>query len=286
MVIYNPKDWWKLIFAFHKSDTFRIMLPGIIGVAIYTGIISYIENDLLKVQFKNTTAIHSLVGFVLSLLLVFRTNTAYERWWTGRAVWGNVVNDSRNLAIKVESFIHEDSIKCLLRELIIAFPFFLKEHLRSSSNIDLPLSKTYTIKYFTAHDHKPLSIIKAISKTINDAYRSQSLSEQQVILIQNDISGLSNSLGSCERIKNTPIPYSYNIFLKKVIFLYVFTMPIGFVVEFGYWAMPIVALIFYIFTSIEIIAEEIEDPFGTDANDLPTDTICENIRKNVEEIIV
>lgn len=285
MVIYNPKDWWKLIFAFHKSDTFRIMLPGIIGVAIYTGIICYIENDLIHVQFKNTTAIHSLVGFVLSLLLVFRTNSAYERWWTGRTMWGNVVNDSRNLAVKIEAFIVDEKRKPILKDLIIAFPFFLKDHLRSSTSLNLPLSELFDKKYFAAHDHKPLAILKAMSKAINVCYRNNLLTDQQVILIQNDVNGLGNSLGACERIKNTPIPYSYNIFLKKVIFLYVFSMPFGFVVDFGYWAMPIVALIFYVFTSIEVIAEEIEDPFGTDANDLPTDIICENIKRNVEEVI-
>ena len=84
MIINNPKDWWRLIFAFHKSDTFRKMLPGIMGGGDVYALVAYIENDLIHVTFKNTTAIHSLVGFVLSLLLVFRTNSAYERWWEGR----------------------------------------------------------------------------------------------------------------------------------------------------------------------------------------------------------
>jgi putative membrane protein len=79
MINYNPKDWWKLIFAFHKSDTFRKMLPALLGMALFTGLIAYLEKEILKIDFKNTTTIHALVGFVLSLLLVFRTNSAYER---------------------------------------------------------------------------------------------------------------------------------------------------------------------------------------------------------------
>lgn len=285
MVIYNPKDWWKLIFAFHKSDTFRIMLPGIFGVAVYTGIVSYIENDLIHVEFKNTTAVHSLVGFVLSLLLVFRTNTAYERWWTGRATWGSVVNDTRNLAIRVNSFIQDTEPVIALKQLIISFPFSLKEHLRSNKYRPEITNDSFNDYFFNSHDHKPLSILKALSLSVNELYMQKKITDQQMRMLQIDIGNLVNSLGICERIKNTPIPYSYNIFLKKVIFLYVFSMPFGFVVDFGYWAMPIVALVFYVFTSIEVIAEEIEDPFGTDANDLPTDIICENIKKNVEEII-
>ena len=108
MVIYNPKDWWKLIFAFHRSDTFRSLLPGIVGVAVFTVLVAYLEKEVFHATFKNTTAIHSLVGFVLSMLLVFRTNTAYERWWEGRKLWGSFVNNSRNLALKLQVFLPEE----------------------------------------------------------------------------------------------------------------------------------------------------------------------------------
>ena len=111
MVIYNPKDWWKLILSFHKSDTFRIMLPGIFGIAIYTGIIVYLELGVLHISFKNTTTIHAMVGFVLSMLLVFRTNTAYDRWWEGRKAWGSFVNNSRNLAIKISVLVEDKIIR-------------------------------------------------------------------------------------------------------------------------------------------------------------------------------
>ena len=105
-------------------------------------------------------------------------------------------------------------------------------------------------------------------------------------MLNTQLQSFTDTTGACERVKNTPIPYSYNIFLKKVIFIYVFTMPIGFVREFGYWAMPIVAALFYIFVSIEMIAEEIEDPFGVDANDLPLDQICKNIQVQVNDLLL
>ena len=121
MVTYNPKDWWKLIFAFHKSDTFRQLLPGILGVAAFTAVIAFLENDYFHATFKNTTVIHSLVGFVLSMLLVFRTNSAYDRWWEGRKLWGNLVNSSRNLYLKLDKMIEnsEDKIEILKIILLI-----------------------------------------------------------------------------------------------------------------------------------------------------------------------
>ncbi len=91
--------------------------------------------------------------------------------------------------------------------------------------------------------------------------------------------------GACERIKNTPIPYSYSGFIKKFIFFYIITLPIGYVFDLGYIIIPIVVLVFYVLASLEVIAEEIEDPFGKDANDLPLDRMAENIKKNINEIL-
>jgi putative membrane protein len=92
-------------------------------------------------------------------------------------------------------------------------------------------------------------------------------------------------LGACERILKTPIPYSYSMFMKKFIFIYVVTLPIGFVSTFQWWSIPVVSLVFYILVSIELIAEEIEDPFGVDENDLPLDGLCATIRSNTDEIL-
>ena len=92
-------------------------------------------------------------------------------------------------------------------------------------------------------------------------------------------------LGACERILKTPVPYSYSMFLKKFIFLYVVTLPIGFVATFAWWSVPVVMLVFYILVSVELIAEEIEDPFGVDENDLPLNALCDTIEANVTEIL-
>ncbi|MBK8698951.1 MAG: hypothetical protein IPN29_05180 [Saprospiraceae bacterium] len=286
MILYNPKEWWRLIFAFHESDTFRKILPGIFGVAIYTGVVAYLENDVFHVGFKNSTAIHSLVGFVLSLLLVFRTNTAYDRWWDGRKLWGTVLNDSRNLAMKLSGMLESKEDKRLFQILISNYAIALRDHLRGSRNPNnLQDISTYDLDHYERSDHLPNCITKALYKETGRLFSEGKINGEQLLFLNEQLQSLVNTTGACERIKNTPIPYSYNIFLKKVIFIYVFSMPIGFVREFGYWAMPIVAGLFYIFVSIELIAEEIEDPFGTDSNDLPIDQICTNIGKNLDEIL-
>jgi putative membrane protein len=285
MVIYNPKDWWKLILSFQRSDTFRIMFPGIIGMAVFTGLVVYVELDFLHISYKNTTTIHAMVGFVLSMLLVFRTNSAYDRWWEGRKAWGSLVNNSRNLAIKLSVLPLDKDVKIRLKVLIQNYVFASKEHLRSGvDGIELKPCDKYSVEDYLLFDHVPNRIAQLMMIETQLLVQAKILSHEQLLFINPELSSFTDNIGICERIKKTPIPYSYNIFLKKIIFIYIFTMPFGFAMEFGYWSIFIVSILFYIFGSIEIIAEEIEDPFGMDDNDLPTDQISTTIEQNLDEI--
>ena len=127
----------------------------------------------------------------------------------------------------------------------------------------------------------------AISELIFQRIQTQCskgfISEGDLIILDRNLNGFLDSLGACERIKNTPIPFSYSLFIKKFIFIYVTTLPLAFVVQFGYFAALISTFIFYVLVSMEVLAEEIEDPFGKDDNDLPTDELCLRIKESVEQ---
>ncbi len=286
MVLYDPKEWWKLIFAFHKSDTFRRMLPAMLAVAALTLGVAYLENTLLHATFRNSTAVHSLVGFALSLLLVFRTNSAYERWWEGRKLWGSFVNNSRNLALKLSTLVQDAALLETFRVLIGNYVLTAKDHLRDKADPSLLAdTREYPRSWYAGATHLPNRIMQALYRETWALAESGTIPADTLLLLNAELQSFTDNLGACERIRKTPIPYSYHLFLKKLIFLYTLSMPLGFVREFGYWAALIVALVFYVFSSIELIAEEIEDPFGTDANDVPTDAIVETIRLNLAEIL-
>src|SRR5581483_2662288 len=112
MITYNPKDWFTFIFRFHKADTLRKLAPLIAGICVYSGAVVFVELEVFNLgdnsHMKNIVSLHTLLSFVISLLLVFRTNTAYDRWWEGRKQWGTLVNNSRNLAIKLHSMLGHD----------------------------------------------------------------------------------------------------------------------------------------------------------------------------------
>jgi len=287
MVQYNPKDWITFIFRFHKSDTFRQLLPMMFFIGIYSGGIAYLEleywNLSEKSHVKNLTLMHTTVGFVLSLLLAYRTNTAYDRWWEGRKLWGSLVNNSRNLAIKLSAILKEDKDRNYFRRLIPAYASILQKHL-SDEDTAKELFEGLDLQ-IDHHKHYPNQVAKMIYNKVNELYTSGKITGDQLIILNSELLSFTDVCGACERIKNTPIPYSYSAFIKKFIFFFVMTLPFGFVFSLGYYVIPVVIFIFYVLASLELIAEEIEDPFGGDENDLPTAKIASNIKKHVEELL-
>ena len=285
MINYNPKDWSTFIFHIDKSDTFRKLWPLMLGVAIFSGLVAYAELNYFQLsKTSNVTNIgmmHSLLGFVLSLLLVFRTNTAYDRWWEGRKLLGSLTNVSRNLALKIKALKLTDEDVRFFEYGIPKYAFALKEHLREK----MYFGKNSLLIEVEEGKHVPNQIARSLTNRFYGLLEKGSISQEQFIVLSGDFNQFTDICGACERIKNTPIPFSYSAFIKKFIFVYVITLPFGWVFSLGYFVVPIVPFILYVLASLELIAEEIENPFGYDANDLPVDQICTNIEKHVGEIL-
>lgn len=292
MVDYNPKEWLRFIFFFPRADTARKLLPLLIAIGLYSALVAYLIMEYWKIgqnsDLKNISLMHSLLGFVISMLLVFRTNTAYDRWWEGRKQWGMLVNSSRNLALKLDALLDEDDRKnrVFFHATLANFPFSLKNHLRKKYlPAEFEASEEFPIDRIQSQEHVPLQFASAISRRVILLQKQGVLLPEQLLLLNPELDSFMNICGACERIKNTPIPFSYSSFLKKFIFVYCITLPLGFVFSLHYLVVPFVVFVFYILGSLEVIAEEIEDPFGEDANDLPTDTICRTIRASIHQIL-
>ena len=292
MISYNPKDWVRFIFNFHRADTVRKLMPLMIIMALYSWGIAFLEMDWLQLSkdhnVKNLSLLHTLLGFAISMLLVFRTNTAYDRWWEGRKLWGQLVNNSRNLSIKLNSMLpmDDETNRQFFIQIIPRFADELRSHLLlEETRLSLDSKPHPEIPDFDQSKHRPNQVASLIMNRIHLLHRQGKISGDQLILLNGEINSFLDICGACERIKNTPIPYSYSSFIKKFIFFYIITLPIGYVFNLGYWVIPVVVFVFYVLASLEFIAEEIEDPFGRDTNDLPMQRICDTIRKNVGEIL-
>ncbi|WP_316808667.1 bestrophin family protein [Pedobacter agri] len=285
MIHYNPKDWFTFIFHFHKGDTFRKLWPLMISISIFSAFVAFLELNVFQLSksdyVSNIGMMHSLLGFVISMLLVFRTNTSYDRWWEGRRLLGALTNVSRNFAMKIKALnLPEEEVR-FFEYGIPKYAFALKEHLREKKYF----GKNSFLIEVEESKHIPNQIASSMISRLYELTRKGYISQEQLIVLTNDVNQFTDICGGCERIKNTPIPFSYSVFIKKFIFIYVLTLPIGWVFSLGYFLVLIVPFILYVLASLELIAEEIEDPFGYDPNDLPVDQISNNIEKHIEEIL-
>jgi putative membrane protein len=292
MINYNSKAWLVNIFVFRRADTLRQLAPKIIMACLYTAIIVYIETTWLKLPDSSPArhfgVLQTLLSFVISMLLVFRTNTAYDRWWEGRKQWGTLVNSSRNLAIKLNAMLPHNDTKnrSFFIKIIPLFATVLQQHLQAeTTRLELDTEPHPEIPDFDRTKHIPNQAASVMTMKLNLLYKEGIITGDQLIIVNNEMQAFLDVCGACERIKNSPIPYSYSVFIKKFIFLYTITLPVGLAFTLHYLLIPVVGVVFYVLASLEMIAEEIEDPFGNDENDLPMKKMAANIRKNVEDIL-
>ncbi|MEH2328671.1 bestrophin family protein [Nostoc sp.] len=231
-------------------------------------------------------------SIVLGLLLVFRTNTAYERFWEGRKCWGSIVNNVRNLArqiwVSVDEISPEDKNKKITAlNLLAAFAVTTKLHLRGETvNSELedlmPSTKYIKLKIM---NNPPIEVAFWIGDYLQEQYNRNCLNSYQLTSMQELLNNLVDNLGACERILKTPMPLAYAIHLKQLLILYCFLLPFQIVEQLGWWTGLISALVGFTVFGIEAIGLEIENPFGYDANDLPLDAICETMKRNIDDLI-
>ena len=167
---------------------------------------------------------HNLLGFAISMLLVFRTNTAYDRWWEGRKLWGSLVNNSRNLALKLTVILPEGETeqRSFFRKIIPAYAYALHNHLKAESTRIALFEEDAHHPIFKSIDkekHIPNQVALLMFKHIQQLYKQQKIDGNQLIILNSELQSYTDICGACERIKNTPIPYSYSVFIKKFIFL-------------------------------------------------------------------
>lgn len=292
MVYYNPKVWFSLIFHAYSRGVMKTLTPAIIFMTVYAAGLCYLLLGVLRLHesnFKTTISMHSLLGIVLGLFLVFRTNSSYDRWWEGRKLWGSLVNNTRNLALKINAFVDpaDNDTRVWFAKMIPNFAFAVKEHLRKGIKLnELDIVDDRFLENLADIKHIPNRLSAMMYVRTNTLYKKNQISGDQLFLLDKELKEFIDILGACERIKNTPIPYNYSMYIKQFIFIYLITLPLAFITSSGYLTIPMVMLVTFILLSVELISEEIEDPFGRDVNDLPTDDLAEKIRDNVNEILL
>lgn len=227
---------------------------------------------------------HGLVGGVLGLLLVFRTNASYDRFWEGRKLWGSMVNECRNTARVTRTWLAADpQLAHQAIEWIAAYPWTVMHRLRGTKGqalIPLDLDSGEVAAVIEAA-HPPLEVAHRLSQLYITAQKRGVINDMQLVALETNVQRLVDYLGGCERIQNTPMPFAYMVHLRRALIVYCFSLPFALLEKYRWGTLVIVMIVSYIMFGIEEIGVEIENPFGEDENDLPLERLCENISQNV-----
>ncbi|BAY26439.1 hypothetical protein NIES2100_62550 [Calothrix sp. NIES-2100] len=273
-----------------KGSVLKTISKNVICCGIFGTIISILHYFKFPVSQPILGSV--IPSIVLGLLLVFRTNTAYDRFWEGRKSWGSIVNTVRNLArqiwVSVDEISPEDrKDKKTALYLLVAFAVAIKLHLRGEPvNHELrelmPSSMYLELKIM---NNPPIEVAFWIGDYLQRQYNRNCLNSYQLISMQELLNTLVDNLGICERILRTPMPLAYAIHLKQLLLLYCLLLPFQMVSSLGWWTGIITSVVSFTLFGIEAIGLEIENPFGYDANDLPLDTICKTMKLNIDDLI-
>ncbi|MFT5336723.1 MAG: putative membrane protein [Sphingobacteriales bacterium] len=291
MVDYNGKQWFfslvKYIKLYRESYDMKRQVRIQMALLLYSVVITFILSHTEGGDFKIDPLYFSLVGIVLSLMLVFRLNTAYDRWYEGRKLWGALVNQSRFVAqfFKTNQEGVDSARMTKIRNFLSAFPWVFCLHLRGEKEDKLPNYFDAQLKSeISQKTHRPNFILATLQAEFLKSQKLNEISELDKRTLSESIREYYNILGGCERILNTPIPFSHNYFIKSFILIYTCAIPFGLYHFFGWWTLLATFIIGYALIGIEIISEAIEEPFGRDANDLPLELLCAKIEENMNEI--
>ncbi len=286
MIDYDRTNWWRTCFAWRGT-----VLPHVLGrVGLLTGLclaLSLLDERVLRPAERPLPALdslgHSVLGVALSMLIVFRTNSANNRFWEARSHWGMLVNASRNLvrAAAVHAGPADD-----LGRLVTAYVLLVKEQLRGGQDLGAVrhLLPGRVLAHLEGASNPAQVLARSLSEWVAGRQREGRLGEVMAGRLEGLVGALIDNQGGCEKIQRTPLPFVYAALIKQVLFLYLATLPLVLVPPMGFLAPLVVMGVALVLLSIEEAGVEIEAPFGLDDNHLPLEQICGTIARDVQDL--
>lgn len=288
MIIKKKAHWFKMLFEWRGSVLPRL-LPRLSLMVLYSGVLVYFQDVLVEYRLHINPAIFTVFGIALAIFLGFRNTVSYDRFWEARKLWGALLNDTRSLARQAHNHFDDRENLQEVSEFVnklIALVYALKHQLRRTNAaydmerlLPAPMAKRLKHYHF-----KPVMILKLLGEWVQVNKKKGNISALSQLAFEENFNKLSDIIGGCERIAGTPIPYSYSVLLHRTVYVYCFMLPFGFVDILGWLTPFVIAFVAYTFVALEAIADELEDPFGTQPNDLALDTMAATIENTLLEL--
>lgn len=288
MIRRKKEHWFRMLFIWHGS-VLPQLLPRLILLFFLSALIVLLKGTFYHYKVPLNPAPFTIFGLALALFLGFRNNASYDRFWEGRKLWGALLNDTRSLTRQAITLTNYDLQGKEIHEfvqMLIVFTYCLKHQLRKTDpweDIQTRLGPDEAVKLKNAQ-YKPIVLMREMGLWVKQARDKGLIDPISQTAIDTNLNKLSDIVGGCERIASTPIPYTYQVLLHRTVYLYCFLLPFGLVDSLGWLTPLITAFIAYTFVAFEAIADELEEPFGTEPNDLPLNAMSMMIERTLLEL--
>jgi len=263
-------------------------------VLTYTILFEVFHHYFINLPVDIPIAIPTMIGTIISLLLAFKSNQAYDRWWEARIVWGAIVNDSRTLIRQVLTFYKDPDFSFEANEFKenfakrqIAWCYSLGQALRNKDAIKplIGLISAEELRFVQNHQNVPNAILLLHARDLRNAKIDKRFNMYQQVEIDNTLSRLCDEMGKCERIKNTVFPTTYSMYIRLTLCLFILLLPFGLISVLSWFAIPLITAIAAAFFLIERMAIQLQDPFENRATDTPVTMIASTIEKNIMQML-
>lgn len=291
MIVRDRPNGLKLFLLMRGSIMPRIFRVLAFNILLAT-VVTVTHGALFHTKVTLTAIPFSLIGLPLAIFLGFRNTAAYDRYWEARKLWGELVLRSRNLARQCLHLIDappagQPDLRRIMVLRAAAFCHALRLLLRNGGD-PRELQALVTAEEWTAvapSSNKPQALMMRMGADLAACRRAGLLGPNELVHIDATLSAMTSAAASCERIKNTPVPFSYTLLLHRTAYAYCFLLPFGLVDTLGFMTPVVVAIVAYTFFGLDALGDEIEEPFGLLANDLPLDALCRHIEIHLREAL-
>ncbi len=288
MIIRPKHNWFRMLFVV-RGSVLPELLPRLAALFVLTLLIVFFNGRFFEYKISLNPAPFTIIGIALAIFLGFRNSASYDRFWEGRKLWGALLIDSRSLVRQAQTMTGYPENSAMVNHfvnLLIAFTYTLKHQLRQTdAAVDLErLLPRGLASEIAKAKFQPVMLLKEMGKWLQQARNDGAIDTVTQAAFDRNLNKLSEIVGGCERIASTPIPFTYRVLLHRTVYIYCFLLPFGLVDSIG-WMTPImVVFIGYTFIALDAIIDEIEEPFGTEPNDLALNTISHTIETSLLEM--
>lgn len=277
---------WTYLMAKIKVETSLVL--------IYSTLMAVWHQELDINHISIPLAVPTILGTIISLLLAFRSNQAYDRWWEARIVWGSIVNDSRSLIRQMQSFINDPDYSVNVNRFIerfgnrqITWAYSLGRALRGQQPLEdkEPWLTSEERTWANKHANVPNALLSLHARDIRTAFQSEWINPYQQVELDRTLTRLCDAMGKCERIKNTVFPTTYSLYIHFALYLFIVLLPFGLTASMGFVQVPLMVAISSAFLLIEKMAIYLQDPFENKPTDTPVTAIAQTIERDLRQMM-